>query len=91
VGELQSFGLTEENMNVLSEIWTLRYPDISPSLNTKDQFVGVLRDGLLKLVAEAANDPIVVFQKQVDSMVESLRKELEAIMSEPMPEPMPEG
>lgn len=52
----------------------------------RDEFVGVLRDGLLKLVAEAANDPLTVFQKQVESMVESLRAELDKALAEPLPE-----
>lgn len=51
-----------------------------------EEFIGVLRDGLLKLVAEAANDPIKVFQKQVESMVEALRAELEKALGEPIPE-----
>jgi hypothetical protein len=57
-----------------------------PNLQMRDEFIGVLRDGLLKLVAEEANDPIKVFQKSIDSMVESLKAELETTMGEPIPE-----
>jgi hypothetical protein len=51
-----------------------------PNLQMRDEFIGVLRDGLLKLVAEEANDPIKVFQKSIESMVESLKAELETTM-----------
>lgn len=57
-----------------------------PNLQMRDEFIGVLRDGLLKLVAEEANDPIKVFQKSIESMVESLKAELETTMGEPIPE-----
>jgi hypothetical protein len=83
---LTSFGITEENMQTISAIWTARYPNLTPNITMRDEFVGVLRDGLLKLVAEAANDPTVVFQKQVDSMVTSLRTELDNALKEPIPE-----
>jgi hypothetical protein len=40
----------------------------------------------LKLVAEAADDPVKVFQKQVDNMINSLRDTLEATLAEPIPD-----
>lgn len=86
VNELSQFGLTEDNMNTITEIWTSRYPEMTPSLAMIDEFVGVLRDGLLKLVAEAADDPVKVFQKQVDNMINSLRDTLEATLAEPIPD-----
>lgn len=59
--ELYSFGIDDEGLQVFAQLWETRYPGQTPSLVMKDQFVGVLRDGLIKLVAEAMNDPMTVF------------------------------
>jgi hypothetical protein len=59
------FGLSDDDMYVLSEIWAERYGETTPSYSMIDEFVSVVIDGLRKIASN--KEPVgVVDQETID-------------------------
>lgn len=68
-------------MQVFADMWNQRYPGTTPNLGMQDEFIGVLRDGIIELVHRENNDPVAIFKKTVENLISTLTSELETALT----------